>query len=328
MSRGGERIAGDSRPACFPPVARAKSIRSWPFGNQRDIDRVLGSRSRHVALRCSCGISTGTASPDRSVRHDETGQILSGVGVSRRDDVQFGGCAGCRFASRLSVCAVMTWTEADQRLYPSNSTRTTCDPARIPDWKGVTPTGRPSITTCAPAGCEATDTDPKNLPRSTNGLFACNGTAIGTLSPRKMISSKAGFADAKGRSVSEVTGSVCGGDLRACPVMFARGPGSIVGVASIGAGITIASASPSRTDGGRAGPTSTFSGWCAGTVVPTVTFGAKCPRVDTPDSSGIRSKSSVASDGTNKTRQISHRVDPASTWAGAAMRGEGTPRTA
>ena len=145
----------------------------------------------------------------------------------------------------------MTWTEADHRLYPSNSTRTTCDPARTSDWKGVTPTGRPSITTCAPAGCDATQTDPKNVPRSTDELFTCNGTAaIGTFSPTKMISSTAGFAEGKASSVSEVTGSMCR-DLCARPVMFAiLGCGSGVGVASSGAGISIASASPRRAAAG------------------------------------------------------------------------------
>ena len=218
----------------------------------------------------------------------------------------------------------MTWTEADHRLYPSNSTRTTCDPARTSAWKGVTPTGRPSITTCAPAGWDATETDPKKLPRSADGLFTCSGTAaIGTFSPPKMISSTVGFAEATAAPVSEVTGSVCR-DLCARPVMFAiLGCGSSVGVASSGAGISIASASPSRVDGGRAGASSTFSGWSAGTVAPTVTFGAKCPCVDTTDCSGIRSKSIVANGGTNTTRPISHGIDIVTTSGRSRCAGTG-----
>jgi len=39
------------------------------------------------------------------------------------------GRAGCRLATTLSVFAVMTWMPADHRVYPSNSTRTTCAPA-------------------------------------------------------------------------------------------------------------------------------------------------------------------------------------------------------
>ena len=60
--------------------------------DQREVDGVRGSCSRPVAIRCSCGISSRAATPDRSLRYDEAGHGRQSPRslLARRDDIDSG----------------------------------------------------------------------------------------------------------------------------------------------------------------------------------------------------------------------------------------------